>query len=263
MTERDRLVVDDAEADGTTGRSFSSGRRTHIIQILRDSKLPLSAREVANLVDVHLNTARFHLENLVDAGLATRQAEQRATPGRPRTMYTGTLPNQTHERAQGYRLLAEILTTAVSNQVNAPEVMRSVGRSWGRTLIHTPSDTVPITDAEACERIVTKMDALWFASEVSADDPHDLVMHNCPFLALAMQLPEAVCSLHAGLVDGSLAELGSGLRTVEIRPLATPHTCHLLLARADPNDGPPRLTYDQKALGPGARQIGPGQERVP
>ncbi|MDR3068928.1 MAG: helix-turn-helix domain-containing protein, partial [Cellulomonas sp.] len=91
--------------DGTTGRSDSGGRRTHIIQLLRDSREPLSVAEVAEQVGIHINTARFHLESLVYSGLATRETESRAVPGRPRVVYTGTLPNQTHERAQGFRLL--------------------------------------------------------------------------------------------------------------------------------------------------------------
>jgi predicted ArsR family transcriptional regulator len=110
--------------DGTTGRSDHGGRRTHIIQLLRDSKEPVSVSEVAEQVGIHVNTARFHLESLVDAGLAERAQQPRTTPGRPKVLYTGTLPNQTHERAQGYRLLAEALTSAVAqNLPDASEVM--------------------------------------------------------------------------------------------------------------------------------------------
>lgn len=240
--------------DGTTGTTGPSGRRTHIIQILRDSKRPLTAREVADKVDIHLNTARFHLQNLVEAGLAERSVEQRTVPGRPKTLYMGTLPNQTHERAQGYRLLAEILTTAVTQHVDdAPEMMRSVGREWGRYLTPAPAPFERLSDDEARTRLVAKMDALWFAPEISDDPEPELVMHNCPFLTLARRVPEVVCSLHAGLVNGSLQELGSSLRAVEVLPLNQPHTCRVVLARMEGRDpGDVTLTYDPTQMGPRA-----------
>ncbi|MEK8229214.1 helix-turn-helix domain-containing protein [Oerskovia sp. M15] len=128
--------------DGTTGRSNHGGRRTHVIQLLRDSKTPVSVKDVAEEVGVHQNTARFHLESLVDAGLAERTQQTRTTPGRPKVLYRGTLPNQTHERAQAYRLLAEALTSAVADNVpDAGAVTYAVGRTWAVTSPSRPSPT--------------------------------------------------------------------------------------------------------------------------
>ncbi|MCL2465686.1 MAG: helix-turn-helix domain-containing protein [Micrococcales bacterium] len=214
--------------DGTTGRSDSGGRRTHIIQILRDSREPLSVAEVAERVGIHVNTARFHLESLVYSGMATRETESRSGPGRPRVVYTGTLPNQTHERAQGFRLLAEMLTAAVAeSDPHAGPWLYRVGQEWGRYLTTKVPPYVTIDESEITNRLVDKLDALWFAPELERTDdgqPH-LVLHNCPFAQTANQYPHVVCQLHAGMINGSLEEMRSTCRLTELEPQVTPHRC--------------------------------------
>jgi len=214
--------------DGTTGRDAQGGRRTHIIQILRDSREPLSVHEVAEQVSIHVNTARFHLESLVDAGLAERQTEARSAPGRPKIVYAGTLPNQTHERAMGYRLLSEILTTAIAkSDPDAGPWLYHVGREWGRYLTTRPAPFEDITDAEIGQRLVDKLDALWFAPEllVDPDSPPRLSLHNCPFYDSAKRYPQVVCLLHAGMINGSLEEMGSSLRLAKLSPQVETHKC--------------------------------------
>lgn len=253
--------------DGTTGRSEHGGRRTHVIQLLRDNKEPLSVADVATKVGIHINTARFHLESLVDAGLADRAAQLRTTPGRPKVLYVGTLPNQTHERAQAYRLLADALTTAVAHNVpNATKVMYDLGLTWGRYLTDAPTEGVSLTEDEIMAQLLAKLDALWFAPEMAPVDKagsargtivalgaageipvgdmpapslgalstHEvIIMHNCPFQRAANRSPEVVCALHAGLINGTLAELGSSRRTVKITPMVGEHHCAAPISEVD------------------------------
>jgi predicted ArsR family transcriptional regulator len=228
-------TADHSAPDGTTGRTEKGGRRTHIIQILRDSREPLSVAEVAERVGIHVNTARFHLESLVDSGLATRETEARSEPGRPKVVYTGTLPNQTHERAQGYRLLAEILTTAIAQgNPDAGEWMFLVGKEWGRFLTTRPRPFERINEDEIAARLVDKLDALWFAPELRPGPEPELLLHNCPFSDAAHRYPDVVCQLHAGLINGSLEEMGSQHRLTELHPQAEPHLCIGRLGPASP-----------------------------
>lgn len=220
--------------DGTTGGSEHGGRRTHIIQLLRDTKKPVSVEYVAKQVGIHINTARFHLESLVDAGLANRETEVRAQPGRRRVLYTGTLPNQTHERAHGYRLLSTILTATIANKY--PEVsdsIYSVGQEWGRYLTSRPEPFETFDEAEIDKRVIDKLDALWFAPELRREgDSHMLVFHNCPFAESAQRYPDVVCQLQAGMINGSLEEMRSQQRIVRIEPQASHHICRAFLGAA-------------------------------
>ena len=61
--------------------------RADVLDMLRAADGPLGVREVAQRMGLHPNTARFHLEALVEAGLAVRETEDRETPGRPRIGY--------------------------------------------------------------------------------------------------------------------------------------------------------------------------------
>jgi predicted ArsR family transcriptional regulator len=218
--------VEHSVFDGTTGRSDHGGRRTHIIQILRDTREPLTVDQIADRVGIHVNTARFHLESLVDAGLATRETQARDTPGRPKVGYLGTLPNQTHERAQGYRLLAEILTTAVAQSgAESGEWMYRVGAEWGKYLTTRLAPFEEIDESEIAGRLVDKLDALWFAPDLQVGDPPRLVLHNCPFIEPARRFPGIVCQLHAGMINGSLEEMHSSQRLIKICPQVSDHYC--------------------------------------
>ena len=196
--------------------------------------------QVAEMVGIHANTARFHLESLVDAGMATREAEASAQPGRRRILYSGTLPNQAHERAQGYRLLAQILTSTIAAKF--PEVgdeMYEVGEQWGSYLTSRPAPFEVLDEEEIDRRVMDKLDALWFAPELCQTPRPHLLLHNCPFWESARSAPNVVCRLHVGMINGSLAELRSTQRVVELQPFVRPHLCQAWLGPAEELDDKP------------------------
>ena len=218
------VKVDHPVFDGTTGHGDHAGRRTHIIRLLRDAKTPLTVEQVAKKVGLPSNATRFHLEALVDAGMATREAQSRTTPGRPKVAYLGTLPNQTHEREQGFRLLAEFMSAAIAQRnENAGDWMYQVGLEWGRYISCQPEGEVD--EADVMASLVEKLDALWFAPEVLGKDQPRLVLHNCPFTDLTRRYPQVVCQLHAGMINGSLEEMGSECRLTRMKVEMLAHQC--------------------------------------
>ena len=73
--------------------------------MLRAAGSPVGVREVADRMGLHPNTARFHLDALVDAGLAVRAPQARTAPGRPSTGYQAAAGGGVSGRRH-YRLLA-------------------------------------------------------------------------------------------------------------------------------------------------------------
>ncbi|MDR0784062.1 MAG: helix-turn-helix domain-containing protein [Propionibacteriaceae bacterium] len=218
--------------DGTTGRGGHGGRRTHIIRLLRDAREPLTVDQVAKRVDLPVNTVRTHLEALVDAGMAVRATQTRSTPGRPKVAYRGVLPNQTHERAHGFRLLSEILAASITMaNPECTEWMYQVGAEWGRCLMSRAPHVAPEDEDEIVERLIDKLDALWFAPELSPDAPAILCLYNCPFGDSTKRHPETVCQLHAGMINGALEEMGSSFRMVYLRAHQPGHRCEGQLGR--------------------------------
>ena len=217
------------------------GRRTLIAALLREAQEPLSVEDVARLAGVHVNTARLHLEALVEMGQATRQAETRDKPGRRRVLYDGALPNQ--EVTQGYRLLTTILTSVISsNSLDASETMYTAGQEWGRFLTSPPMPFEVCDEDAIGARVVDKLDQRWFAQEYCAQPRPRLLMHNCPFLSAARETPLVVCQLHAGMINGSLEQLHSKQRVVGLDPQVQPHLCVALLS------GVPRKSLTQVPL---------------
>ena len=245
------MVVSARAKDGTTGGTASGGRRTHIIQILRDSKKPMSVVEVAGIVGIHANTARFHLESLVKDGLASRQMEVAQRRGRRQVLYTGILPNQTHERAQGYRLLSQILTGMILAKCADPGAdLYEAGLEWGGYLTSRPMPFEKLAEDEIDRRVMDKLDALWFAPELLATPRPHLVLHNCPFAETAATCPGLVCRLHVGMINGSLAELKSSQRVVELQPSLEDHCCRAWLGNADElGEASVRITMAEPTLG--------------
>jgi len=242
--------------DGTTGGSAHGGRRTHIIQLLRDTKEPLSVERVAEMVGVHANTARFHLESLVDAGLASRETEVTARRGRRHILYTGVLPNQTHERAQGYRLLAQIMSGMIAARCpDSGDDMYEAGLRWGGRLTNRPAPGQALDEAEIDRRILDKGDALWFAPELQQTPRRHLLFHNCPIVDAVGGRPGLVCHLHAGMMNGALSEMRSSQRVARLEPMSKPHLCRAWLEPADSlDDGKVRIQLPDEAEAGGSSQ---------
>jgi predicted ArsR family transcriptional regulator len=55
--------------------------RERVLAVLRAAQRPVDVQEIAGRTGLHPNTARFHLDRLMAAGLVTREAGQRGLPG--------------------------------------------------------------------------------------------------------------------------------------------------------------------------------------
>lgn len=209
-------------------------RRNRVISLLNKASRPLPVDVIAQYVGVHVNTARFHLEALVDAGLATRQAEVRPQPGRRRVLYSGAEAAPHHQPAEDYRLLTVILTAAIA--AHYPDTggrMYEVGKEWGHYLTTRPAPYEVVDEAEIENRILDKFESLWFSPEFgSGANPH-LRVRNCPFMESAQRAPDVVCQLHCGIINGALEEMGSRRQIVEMDICIEPDLCHARLARTD------------------------------
>jgi predicted ArsR family transcriptional regulator len=63
-------------------------------------------------------------------------------------------------------------------------------------------------------------------------DRLEVHLHRCPFLDLAHERPEVVCSVHLGLARGVLAQEGGPLTAEWLEPFVEPQHCVLHLSRS-------------------------------
>ncbi|HEX9031450.1 MAG TPA: helix-turn-helix domain-containing protein, partial [Streptosporangiaceae bacterium] len=190
-----------AEDTSLLGRS-----RADVLDMLRAADGPLGVRDVAQQMGLHQNTARFHLEALVEAGLAVRGTEEREAPGRPRIGYRAAADGPAGHRR--YRLLAEMLTSLITATMPDPgRAAEEAGREWGAYLTEQPPPYERPTAADAIAKLTACMEALGFApqgGDGSGSGQYRLRLGRCPFREVAQHHQDVICALHLGLMRGAL-----------------------------------------------------------
>jgi predicted ArsR family transcriptional regulator len=198
--------------------------RARVLSVLQDANAPLGVADVAERVGLHTNTARFHLDGLVEAGLAVRSSEARDLPGRPRSLYAASADSAPVGR-RSYRLLAEILTSYLATQSKRPaDAALAAGTEWGRFLATRPGPFRRVDAAEATGQLVEVLDDIGFAPQPAAPrrGRQQVVLHHCPFREAAEEHRVVVCSVHLGLLRGLLDEIDAPVQAQRLDPFVEP-----------------------------------------
>lgn len=220
-------------SDPNPGPALGDSRR-RVLDILRAADAPLGVQEIAESMSLHANTARFHLDGLVDAGLAERAAEERGQPGRPRMVYRSE-PADVPPDQRSYRLLTQMLTTLVVDVLPQPErAAVQAGEVWGHYLADRPAPLQKVDADEGIRRLSAVLADAGFAPGVVADaDAPVIPLRHCPFREIAEQHREVVCSLHLGLMRGVLAEVRAPVTATRLDPFVEPSLCLAHLASTE------------------------------
>lgn len=200
--------------------------RARVLDLLRAAGRPLGVQEVAEQAGLHPNTARFHLDALVDASLAIREPQPRETPGRPSMIYRVTeADGPTGQRR--YRLLAEMLTSMIAGVMPRPdEAAEEAGQEWGRYITGQLPPFRRVDAAEAMEKLTAALEEIGFAPEaVPGDGGYRIRLHQCPFREVAERHQDVVCALHLGLMRGVLEQIRAPVTADQLRPFAEPSVC--------------------------------------
>jgi predicted ArsR family transcriptional regulator len=207
--------------------------RSRVLDVLRAAGEPMAVQEIAQITKLHANTARFHLDGLVKAGLAERESEDRSMPGRPRVVYHA-VASDVPAGQRSYRLLAEMLTCLVADALPAPDQAAvTAGEVWGRYLADRPAPSQRVDAAEGVRRLVAVLADVGFAPGEVGDSARPVIpLRHCPFREIAEQHNEVVCSLHLGLMRGVLAEIRAPLTADRLEPFVEPSLCLARLAPA-------------------------------
>ena len=211
-------------------RALADPSRARILAELADTQ-PLDARQLAERVELHVNTVRVHLNALADAGLVESETLPPQGRGRPRVAYRATAAAG-EESGRRYRLLAEILTALVARfGPEASEQLEEIGEAWGRYLVETPPPYAGLSDGEAVDRLIGLLTEIGFQPRFEQKARgRQILMRPCPFLELARAHQDVICPIHLGLMRGALRELGAKTRAAKLEPFVQPDLCVARLA---------------------------------
>jgi predicted ArsR family transcriptional regulator len=204
----------------------SAGRRREVLRTLRASPGPMSIAAIAGALSVHPNTVRFHLETLVGDGLVEQVESGRKGPGRPALMFSA-VRQMDRGGTRHYRLLAEILSTALASDPDANAKAVAAGRAWGReheSTLQTPP--AGATAEDAIEHLVDELDTLGFAPELrEVDGRQQIGLRHCPFLELAEHRVSVICPVHLGFMQGAMETWDVPVSVDMLEPFAEPDLC--------------------------------------
>lgn len=208
-------------------KTLGDNTRYAIYLELARSPRPLSTSDVAESLDLHPNTVRPHLERMREVGLLDSRPDTRGAVGRPQKLYelAPDAPSLGLEPPVFPMLARMLLGMAAVAGVDG-EVAAEAGRDEGRRLAHRPRE-LPGTCIDAATRM---LDELGF-DPARVDGPHatTVAFCHCPFAELARAEPDLVCSLHRGMLDGYVDELG-GATLVSFNDLAHREPCRADIA---------------------------------
>jgi predicted ArsR family transcriptional regulator len=224
---------------------YGGARRRQVLEAIHRSPAPLSASEIAGRAGIHPSTARFHLDALLTDGVIERMLAEPCGPGRPRVVYRAR-PGMALGGERRYRVLAEILLSYLTSAASggaatsaasggAATAAADAGRAWGEHVIPRAAPFHEVGCAEAVTRVLRMLDDLAFAPETVAgegDVPAQVRLRHCPFLELAEDHSDIVCSLHLGLIQGAFAGLRSPVTAAELIPFGEPDACVVHLTPA-------------------------------
>jgi predicted ArsR family transcriptional regulator len=181
--------------------------RRALYDFVRRRDRPVGREEAAEAIGMSRGLAAFHLDKLVEAGLLAARYE--TPPGQPRGR--GRAPKVYQAVGDGldvtiparrYGLMAEILADAVATDpARADEAAMRAAHRRGRDL--------GCELREAGADLIRALADLGFEPQATGDR---VLLHNCPFHALANRQTALVCGLNHRFVAGLVA----GLRASDV-----------------------------------------------
>lgn len=249
---------DDTDVDGAVGRSadaaagvLGSPVRRAVADTLAGLRSPqrqegLTAVELGELLDLHPTTIRFHVDQLLAAGVLEANYQRSGGVGRPRKRYLLREVPLGESRAESgdappFQLLAGVLASALSGQEADRLTPEEAGIRWAQS--RAEGTGVPHEDdpTATVEHVVGLLGDWGYSPEVEPqpDGEVEVVLADCPFVDLAATHPDVVCGLHRGLLRGALDSVGQDAAQVSLRPFVTPTTCRASIRLAHREEGRP------------------------
>jgi predicted ArsR family transcriptional regulator len=205
------------------------GRRSGVLRVLRAANAPMSIIAIADELDVHPNTVRFHLDTLVSTGRVEQVTADRRGPGRPALMFQATR-RMDPGGPRRYRVLAEILVGGLASDEDAEAKALAAGRAWGRQLRPPPLSSETLDAEESIEHLVDMLDDFGFAPERGGD--LQVRLRHCPFLELAETQQGVICPIHQGIMQGALETWKAPVTVDRLESFVEPDLCLVHMSRA-------------------------------
>lgn len=216
-------------------------QRDRVRTLVAEAPEPIDAQTIAGTLGVHVTTARFHLNNLVDEGSAVSVTLPPDGVGRPRIGYRIVIPPPIDD------LLVMLIARVGETPEQREELAAEVGRAWAAKHLpagdlapsdHDPDDLTAVAAVPdpvvLAETILTRL-GFRITGIVSAFGEHEITLCGCPLQTLADEVPEVARGVVRGLLEEALYAGSSALHSgyaVTVWPDSGDGACELRLSLA-------------------------------
>lgn len=185
------------------------------------------------------NAIRQHLAKLLSAGLVIETKAQATGPGRPRLVYEIDASVEGQWGTTGpYERLSRLLVEIIRTDLEPEEVGRRAAEQFR---VESPSGDI-VADISAA------MARQGFEPEVrTVRGGAEIVLHNCPFAAVALADRQTVCALHLGIAEGLADDTAVVTELVAYDPRKAECRLRIRVAADDDGQAPGTLTLRGKA----------------
>lgn len=184
-----------APADGDSSSDRATGQqRQRVLGLLRTAAEPVDAHHVADALQIHVTTARFHLATLEGQGYVRRGGGvRRAGAGRPRLTYE-IAPRLDY---------ADIVSLFAAHLGGTAEERESRALRIGADLAHRVHLARPRAESSISDLVVATLDELGFKvrSVLTSFGEVTVQICSCPLAEVAASAPEVVRGIQQGLIQ--------------------------------------------------------------
>lgn len=197
----------------------------------------MTAAQLADRLDLHVTTVRFHLDQLVAAGIVTAEFTKAFGVGRPRKVYAVAPPTEDDaDTADSLHVLAELLTESFGSRMSPAKA----GEQWVAQHLDLEDEGPAQTAGTWLTKVGRMIDVLqaWgYHPDLSTSEGGracEIELRRCPFMDLARGNEAVVCGIHRGIIKGVLRQLGETDAAVTLEPFVTDDTCQAHLRTRTP-----------------------------
>ncbi len=213
----------------------------------------LTAAELGERLGLHTTTIRFHVDQLVAAGILGAHFVRSGGVGRPSKKYV--LREESlgdSARAAGtkpFEVLAGLLASTLAEDESERLTPEEAGEAWALRRAEAVREerggdggdgAVDGVAGGGRDAKVDQVIAL-LGEWGYTPDPEpledgtavDVNLRACPFLDLARSHPDVVCGVHRGLLRGALTAVGEADARVSLEPFVGPDLCRARLYLPD------------------------------
>ncbi|MFT3898978.1 MAG: ArsR family transcriptional regulator [Gordonia sp. (in: high G+C Gram-positive bacteria)] len=174
--------------------SVRARQRDHVLATVDAATQPVDAAHIAEALDIHVSTARFHLNKLIEAGLIEAVALPAMTVGRPRTGYSSAVPKPE------IRLIGLFVETLGDDEQQRVAAAVEIGRRWAAPVADAPQSDLP-DPVTVVESTLTKL-GFQVRSAASVFGQHELSICSCPLRDITRTDP----AVSRAIVEGALRQ---------------------------------------------------------